>query len=58
MDANIKRARITAVVFGTLASIALIALVHAFIQQGVAKQNQQVATELAEKLKKCEAGIK
>lgn len=58
MDANIKRARITAVVFGTLASIALIAFVYAFIQQGVAKQNQQVVTEPAEKLKKCEAGIK
>ena len=58
MEANIKRARRMAVVFGALSTITLISFVFAFIQQGVAKQHQQVATELAEKLKKCEAGIK
>lgn len=43
-----------AILFGALSSIALIAFVYAFIQQGVAKQKEQVAVELAAKLKQCE----
>ena len=42
---KLQRARITAIVFGTLAGIALIAFVYAFIQQGVAKANEQKAIE-------------
>ena len=44
---KLQRARVTAIVFGTLAGIALIAFVYAFIQQGVAKANEQRATEQA-----------
>ncbi len=44
---KLQRARITAIVFGTLAGIALIAFVYAFIQQGVAKANEQKANEQA-----------
>lgn len=36
---KLQRARVTAIVFGTLAGIALIAFVYAFIQQGVAAAN-------------------
>lgn len=51
---EVKRARITAIVFGTLSSIALIAFVYAFIQQGVARKNEQIAIENSEKAKQCE----
>ena len=44
---KLQRARVTAIVFGTLAGIALIAFVYAFIQQGVAKANEQRANEQA-----------
>ncbi len=36
---KLERARITAIVFGVLAGLALIALVYAFVQQGIAKDN-------------------
>ncbi len=42
---KLQRARVTAIVFGTLAGIALIAFVYAFIQQGVAKANEQKAND-------------
>lgn len=42
---KLQRARVTAIVFGTLAGVALIAFVYAFIQQGVAKANEQKAIE-------------
>jgi WD40 repeat protein/energy-coupling factor transporter ATP-binding protein EcfA2 len=42
---KLQRARVTAIVFGTLAGIALIAFVYAFIQQGVAKANELKALE-------------
>jgi WD40 repeat protein/energy-coupling factor transporter ATP-binding protein EcfA2 len=42
---KLQRARVTAIVFGTLAAIALVAFVYAFIQQGVAKANEQRALE-------------
>ncbi len=58
MEPVLKKARIIAIVFGALSGIALIAFVYGFIQHGVARQNQKVVTELAEKLRKCEAGIK
>lgn len=44
---KLQRARVTAIVFGTLAGIALIAFVYAFIQQGIAKENEQRANEQA-----------
>jgi len=40
---KLQRARIIAVVFGTLSVIALIAFVYAFVQQGIAKDNEQKA---------------
>ncbi len=40
---KLQRARVTAIVFGTLAGIALIAFVYAFVQQGIAKDNAQRA---------------
>lgn len=36
---KLQRARITAIIFGVLAGFALIALVYAFVQQGVAQAN-------------------
>lgn len=44
---KLQRARIIAVVFGTLSVIALIAFVYAFVQQGIAKDNEQKAKEYA-----------
>jgi WD40 repeat protein len=40
---KLQRARVTAIVFGTLAGIALIAFVYAFVQQGIAKNNLELA---------------
>lgn len=51
---EVKRARITAIVFGTLSGIALIACVYAFIQQGVAKKNALMANQYAENARQCE----
>jgi len=51
---EVKRARITAIIFGALSSIALIAFVYAFIQQGVAKKNALLANQYAENAKQCE----
>jgi len=44
---KLQRARITAMVFGTLALVALVAFVYAFVQQGIAKNNERKATEFA-----------
>ncbi|HLZ17859.1 MAG TPA: hypothetical protein VKQ08_12495, partial [Cyclobacteriaceae bacterium] len=44
---KLERARITAIVFGVLAALALIALVYAFVQQGVAKEQEKLAKENA-----------
>lgn len=58
---KLQRARVTAIVFGTLAGIALIAFVYAFIQQGVAAANlvkaeqQQAIAEEQSALAKQEA---
>ena len=58
---EVKRARVIAIVFGTLSSIALIAFVYAFIQQGLAKSNMKmaeqqalIANQNAERLIECE----
>jgi hypothetical protein len=40
---KLQRARITAIVFGTLAGIALIAFVYAFVQQAEAKRQAELA---------------
>jgi WD40 repeat protein/energy-coupling factor transporter ATP-binding protein EcfA2 len=40
---KLQRARVTAIVFGTLAGIALIAFVYAFIQQAEAKRQYELA---------------
>jgi len=45
---KLQRARVTAIVFGTLAGIALIAFVYAFIQQAEAKRQADLATANAE----------
>jgi hypothetical protein len=44
---EVQRARVTAIVFGTLSVITLIALVFAFIQQGLAKRSVTIAGEQA-----------
>jgi uncharacterized membrane protein YccC len=45
IENNLKRARWTAVIFGTLLSITLIALVYAFVQQAEAKRQAALAIE-------------
>ncbi len=40
---KLERARIVAIVFGVLTGLALIALVYAFVQQGIAKENALLA---------------
>jgi Tfp pilus assembly protein PilE len=45
---EVKRARITAIIFGTLSSIALIASIFAFIQHGLAKRTMELAEEQAQ----------
>jgi WD40 repeat protein len=40
---KLQRARIVAIVFGVLAGLALLALVYAFVQQGIAKENAILA---------------
>jgi hypothetical protein len=44
---KLQRARVTAIVFGTLAGIALIAFVYAFMQQAEAKRQEQEAKDQA-----------
>lgn len=44
---KLQRARITAIVFGSLAAVALVAFVYAFMQQAEAKRQQVRAEELA-----------
>lgn len=51
---EVKRARITAIVFGTLSSIALIASVYAFIQQEEAKRNALMVNQYSERARQCE----
>ncbi|SRR5258706_579714 len=51
---ELRRARTTAIVFGVIASLSLICLVYAFVQQGIAKENARVANELQIKLDNCE----
>jgi energy-coupling factor transporter ATP-binding protein EcfA2 len=51
---KLQRARIIAIVFGTLAGIALIAFVYAFLQQAEAKRQAEIATTNAELAKKNE----
>ncbi len=46
---KLQRARITAIVFGVLAGFALIALVYAFVQQGLAKEAEKLAIDNAAK---------
>ncbi|MCE7862445.1 MAG: High-affnity carbon uptake protein Hat/HatR [Bacteroidetes bacterium CHB5] len=44
---KLQRARVTAIVFGTLAAIALVAFVYAFMQQAEAKRQEQAAKDQA-----------
>jgi WD40 repeat protein len=44
---KLQRARVTAIVFGSLAGVALIALVYAFVQQGIAEENALLAQKNA-----------
>lgn len=46
---KLQRARVTAIVFGTLAGIALIAFVYAFVQQAEAKRQEAAAVQEAER---------
>jgi len=55
---KLQRARITAIVFGTLAAVALVAFVYAFVQQGIAKNNLKLAIENEAKAKANEAEAK
>ncbi|MBS1950611.1 MAG: hypothetical protein OJF59_000802 [Cytophagales bacterium] len=50
----VKKARITAVVFGMITSVALICLVYAYVQKGVADERLKRANELETKLQQCE----
>ncbi len=49
---KLQRARVTAIVFGTLAAIALVAFVYAFVQQAEAKKQEQLAVDNAIKAEK------
>jgi len=40
---KLQRARTTAIVFGVITGFALIALVYAFVQQGIAKEQEKIA---------------
>lgn len=51
---KLQRARVTAIVFGALAGVALIAFVYAFLQQAEAKRQAEIATINAELAKKNE----
>jgi Na+-translocating ferredoxin:NAD+ oxidoreductase RnfG subunit len=51
---EVKRARVTAILFGALSSVALIAFVFAFIQHGVAKKNEEVANQEFQRALQCE----
>jgi len=51
---EVMRMRVTAIVFGTLASLTLMSFVFAFIQHGVAKQNAMLARQHAENARQCE----
>ncbi len=59
---KLERARITAIIFGALAGVALIALVYAFVQNGIAKENailaQKNATKAIEQSKIADAARK
>src|SRR5882762_11684323 len=44
---KLQRARVTAIVFGALAGLALIALVYAFVQNGIARENALLAQKNA-----------
>lgn len=52
---KLQRARITAIVFGTLAAIALVAFVYAFVQQAEAKRQAELAIANEAKAKENEA---
>lgn len=52
---KLQRARVTAIVFGSLAGVALIAFVYAFVQQGIAKENEKAAQENAIRAEKSAA---
>jgi uncharacterized protein HemX len=45
---EVKRARITAVVFGLILGISLISFVYAFVQQAEAKRQAAIAVELSQ----------
>lgn len=49
---KLQTARVTAIVFGILAVLALLALVYAFIQAGIATEKEKQATEQGELAKK------
>jgi len=55
---EVKRARVTAIVFGTLSSLTLIAFVFAFIQSGVARENEKAASHQFQRAIQCEQQAK
>lgn len=55
---EVKRARVTAIVFGTLSSLTLIAFVFAFIQSGVARENEKAANQQVQRANQCEQQAK
>ncbi|MCW5911900.1 MAG: High-affnity carbon uptake protein Hat/HatR [Cyclobacteriaceae bacterium] len=52
---KLQRARVTAIVFGSLAAIALVAFVYAYVQQAEAKRQEQFAKENEARAKDNEA---
>ena len=52
---KLQRARTTAIVFGIITGFALIALVYAFVQQGIAKENAAIAEQNSQLAKQNEA---
>lgn len=55
---ELKKARRTAIVFGTLSGIALIAVVFGFVQKGIAEQNIQRTIKTAEEFMNCKKQVK
>jgi hypothetical protein len=51
---DLKRARINAIVIGSLLGLTLISFVYSFVQLGIAKENLELAIQLETKLMKNE----
>jgi phosphopantetheinyl transferase len=55
VDATIKKARRTAIIVGTSLSLTFIAFVYAFVKQGEAKRQIEIAVKFERIAKECES---